>query len=263
MREVNKVKAKIICILVMTLLITTTVSVVGTMNEIKKEENLLTSGPTIEWMNTYGGDQFDQFRCVQQTSDGGYIAFGEYEESDMNYARLMKLDSNGDIEWSVINYDINGSAYDVLMLMNYVIQTSDGGYLASGHSDYYYTDGELGFWGIGGFLWKTNSDGDTEWLYFYYDVDEILRLCVFQMTEVDDGYIGGGTAVDYVDLNFTEYTSDFMIQMVDFDGNLLWYETYDLGYYEVCISFDIRSEDEYFLSGMYSEDDTWINDDDE
>jgi len=257
-------KAKIICILVMTLLIATAINAVGTRNEIKNEESLLMSGPEIEWMNTYGGSQFDQFRCVQQTSDMGYIVFGEYEESNMNYARLMKLDSNGVEVWNVINYDINASSYDEAgELMTYVIQTSDGGYLASGFSKYYYTDGESGFWGNCGFLWKTNSVGNTEWLKFYFDADEILWLCMYEMTEVDDGYIGGGMSVDYVDMNLTDWTLDFMIQKVDFDGNIDWYETYDLGGWEVATSFDITDEGNYYLSGLYTEDNIWINDDDE
>jgi hypothetical protein len=174
----------------------------------------------------------------------------------------MKLDSNGDEVWSIINYDINASSYDG-ELMNYVIQTSDGGYLASGYSNYYYTDGETGFWADCGFLWKTNSVGSTEWLKFYFDVDEILWLCIYEMTEVDDGYIGGGMSVDYEELYSPNYTLDFMIQKVDFDGNIDWYETYDYGGWEVATSFNITAEGNYFLSGLYSEDEIWINDDDE
>jgi hypothetical protein len=257
-------KKKILGILVMMLLIAAAVlPVAGTMNVIKTKYKALISGPEIEWMKTYGGDQFDQFRCVKQITGGGYIAFGEYEEMDMNYARLIKLDSDGSVNWSVVNYDINASSYDEEgELMNYVIQTSDGGYLASGFSSYYYTDGETGYWYMAGFLWKTNSDGDTEWLKFYYDLEEILWLSIYQMTEVNDGYIGGGMSVDFEDENLTDWTLDFMIQKVDFDGNLSWYKTYDLGFFEVGESFDI-TDDGYFLSGVYSEDDTWNNDDDE
>ena len=254
-------KAKIICILVMALLITTAISAVGTTNEVKKEESLLISGPAIEWMNIYSGEQFDQFRCVQQTSDGGYIAFGEYEESNMNYGRLMKLDSNGNEDWSVINYDINGSSYSgPSELMNHVIQTSDGGYLACGISEYYFTEADG--WANCGFLWKTDSVGDTEWLKFYYDVEEILILFIYEMEEVADGYIGGGSTIDYLDMNLTEYTHDFMILKVDFNGDLAWYKTYELGGYEIGISFDI-TDDGYFLSGLYSVDETFNNDDDE
>jgi hypothetical protein len=242
-------------------LITTAISAVGTTNDIKKEESLLMSGPTIEWMNTYGGEQFDQFRCVQQTSDLGYIAFGEYEESDMNYGRLMKLDSNGIEVWSVINYNINGSSYSgPSELMNHIIQTSDGGYLACGISEYYFT--EAGGWANCGFLWKTDSVGATEWLKFYYDVEEILILFIYEIEEVADGYIGGGSTIDYLDMNLTEYTHDFMIQKVDFNGDLVWYKSYELGGYEIGISFDI-TYDGYYLSGLYSVDETFNNDDDE
>ena len=127
-------KKKILGILVGTLLIATAViPAVGIMNKIKTIDTVSVNEPESEWFKLYGGDQFDQFRCVKQTTGGGYIAFGEYEEMNMNYARLIKLDSDGSVNWSVVNYDINASSYDEEgELMNYVIQTSDGGYLASG-----------------------------------------------------------------------------------------------------------------------------------
>ena len=250
---------KIVGILVCTLLIATAVfPVIGTVNEKINQTNNTFLQPSIEWQKTYGGDEFDLFRCVQHTSDGGYIAFGEYEEDDNNYARLIKLNSTGDEEWSVINHDINGTGFDVDELMNYVIQTSDGGYLTSGHDMYYYIEG--GFWYYGGFLWKTDSDGATEWLKYYYDVDELVYMVIMQLTEVDDGYIGGGLAVD-AEESGPDYDLNFSIVKVDFNGNLTWYEQYDLYGYEYACSFDNTTDGGYFLSGTGSINDTYPDDD--
>jgi len=246
-------------ILVATLFIATAViPAVGTMNEKINQNNNTFLQPNVEWVKTYGGDEFDQFRCVQNTSDGGYIAFGEYEEDDINYARLIKLNSTGDEEWGVINYEINGTAFDQDELMQYVIQTSDGGYLASGHDMYYYIEGD--FWYYGGFFWKTDSAGVTEWLKYYYDIDEFLYMVIFQFTEVVDGYIGGGLALD-AEESGPDYDLNFSIVKVDFDGNLTWYKQYDLYGYEYASSFDITTDGGYFLSGTSSINDIYPDDD--
>ena len=251
---------KIVEILVVTLFIATAViPAVGIINEKINQTNNTYLQPTVEWVKTYGGDEFDMFRCVQHTSDGGYIAFGEYEEDNNNYARLIKLNSTGDEEWSVINHDINGTGFNQDELMEYVIQTSDGGYLASGYDWYYYIEGD--FWNNGGFLWKTDSNGVTEWLKYYYDVDEFVYLVIAQLTEVDDGYIGGGLAVDAVESG-PDYDLNFSIVKVDFDGNLLWFEQYDLYGYEYGSSFDITTDGGYFLSGTSSINDIYGDDDD-
>ena len=117
-------RKKVVGIFVMTLMIGAAVlPAVGTMNE-SKELKLLMDGPSVEWDKSYPGPEFDQFRDVKQTDDGGYIAFGEYEEETMTYARMIKVDSEGNEEWTIINQDINGSGYDNGELMNSLLITS-------------------------------------------------------------------------------------------------------------------------------------------
>jgi hypothetical protein len=255
-------KAKIVCILLVTLLIATALPAVGTIYKLKTKERTISSGPQIEWIKNYGGYQFDQFRCVKQTSDGDYIAWGEYEEENINHGRLILVDATGNEIWSTVNYDINGSNYDE-ELMHYVIETNDGGFIASG-SDIYYYPIETGFWNPGGFLWKVDSDGETVWHKYFYDEEEILWGSLFEFALVEDGYIGGGMAIDYLDENLTEWTMDILLMKVDFDGNIVWYENYDLGGYELATSFDILADDEgYFLSGFYSVNEVIFDDDDD
>jgi len=255
-------KAKIVCILVVTLLIATALPAVGTINKLKTKERAISSGPQIEWMYTYGGNQFDQFRCVKQTSDGDFIAWGEYEEENINHGRLILIDDKGEEIWSTVNYEINGSNYDE-ELMHYVTETNDGGFIASG-SDIYYYPLEPGFWNPGGFLWKVDSDGETVWHKYYYDEEEILWGSLFNFELVEDGYIGGGMAIDYLDENLTEWTMDILLMKVDLDGDLVWYKNYDLGGYEIATSFDILADGEgYYLSGFYSVNDVIFDDDDD
>jgi hypothetical protein len=247
---------KIAGIFVMMLLIAAIVLPIAvSMNENKiyLKETTQFMQPTIEWEKSYPGEEFDQFRCVKQTSDGGYIAFGEYEESSMNYARMIKLDSEGDEEWTNINHDINGSVYNDWELMNSVMQTSDGDYLAGGLYTYHYQETyqgeEYDLWGTAGFLWKVDAAGNTEWIKETYDIETLTYIVPFQTVELDDGYISAGMARIFLDPELTEYDDDVVLFKTDLEGNLLWYKTYDLGGYEGGQSLYKTSDDGYYITG--------------
>ena len=62
--------------------------------------------PTVEWQKTFGGNEFEWFYCIRQTNDGGFIATGTTEESDMHYGWLVKVDANGNEE------NLNGDQRD-------------------------------------------------------------------------------------------------------------------------------------------------------
>jgi hypothetical protein len=247
---------KIVGILVMTLMIATAViPAVGIMNDLKIYQKEITPflQPTIEWEKSYPGDEFDQFRCVKQTEDGGYIAFGEYEESNMNYARMIKLDPEGNEEWTIINHDINGSAYGDAPegeLMNTVMQTTEGGYLAVGHYNYFYQVEEFDdFWGAAGFLWKVDSTGNTEWIKETYNLDPPTYIAPFHSVELDDGYISTGYITTFLNPELTESNTDVGLFKTDLEGNLLWYKTYDFGGYEGGQSLTQTSDGGYYITG--------------
>jgi hypothetical protein len=63
------------------------------------------SAPAEQWNRSFGGDGKDISRCVQQTSDGGYIVAGTtipYGKELEGYhdAWLIKVDRNGNIQWN-------------------------------------------------------------------------------------------------------------------------------------------------------------------
>ena len=54
------------------------------------------------WTKTFGGTEFDQGWSVQQTTDGGYIITGIYEDNNGSNedVYLIKTNSQGNISWT-------------------------------------------------------------------------------------------------------------------------------------------------------------------
>lgn len=85
------------------------------------------------WENTFGGTLGGKGHSVQQTSDGGYIITGEaYSRggTDCNIG-IMKTDSGGNKEWDKA---FDGGSVD---WGTSIRQTSDGGYIVVGTTEYY------------------------------------------------------------------------------------------------------------------------------
>lgn len=252
---------KIIAFLVMTLMIATAVlPVVGTMNEEKSIEISNVDEPTVEWLKTFGGDEFDHFHMVKQTIDEGYIACGLTEESDNYFAWLVKLDSNGNEEWSKINYDINGT---LLTNTNFgimsfdVIQTNgDNGFLVSGcsmTSDEF--QGET-VWGCTGFLWKTDNLGNTEWVKHYYDLEEdnIASYFFYEVIEVLDGFVMGGFKY-YLSNEGELINVNGGILKTDKSGEIIWANDFEQNGEDHLSSVFPTSDGGYVLAGWIDRED--------
>jgi hypothetical protein len=137
------------------------------------------------WTRTYGGSEAEAASCVQQTTDGGYIAvgytytFGPGAPGYYANVYLIKTDSLGDTLWTRA---YGGSKEDDRGLS--VAQTSDGGYIAVGWTECFGPD-----W-IDLYLIKTDAQGDTLWTRVFGGAD-VNEGCSVQQTW-DGGYIIAG-----------------------------------------------------------------------
>ncbi|NQU35430.1 MAG: T9SS type A sorting domain-containing protein [Bacteroidetes bacterium] len=110
------------------------------------------NGDTL-WTRTYGGNNSDGCKSVQQTSDGGYIVAGtteSYGSGEMD-AWLVKTDASGDTIWTkTFGGDSDDRGWSAR-------QTSDGGYILTGGTASFGAGGE-DVW-----LVKTDASGVIVW----------------------------------------------------------------------------------------------------
>jgi len=117
------------------------------------------------WSKCFGGSSTDYLNSIATTSDGGFIAVGETESNDGDLSGnhgqwdgwIIKINSTGQKVWAE-TYGESGKDY-----LTDVIQTSDGGYMASGYT--LSTDGIFSdnHGGQDAWIVKINSTGNKTW----------------------------------------------------------------------------------------------------
>ncbi|MDH5466520.1 MAG: hypothetical protein OEY25_03790 [Candidatus Aminicenantes bacterium] len=186
----------------------------------------------IEWQYTYGSISSDYASSIQQTSDGGYIVAGSSEsfgDIDSDFW-ILKLDSNGDIEWQYVYGAIQDDSFHSIQ------QTSDGGYIVAGDT-LSFGDGSDDIWVL-----KLFSTGEIEWQRAYGgDGGDYARS--IQQTS-DGGYVVAG------------YTSSFGMGSVDFwilklnsSGEIEWQRAYGGSNGDYAQSIQQTSDGGYVIAG--------------
>jgi hypothetical protein len=181
---------------------------------------------------TYGGEIYDRFYSVQQTSDGGYIVAGvTHSFSSGGYdIFLIKTDANGNIQWAKTYGEIsNEKAFSVQ-------QTSDGGYIVTGVTDYFSAViGDI-------FLIKTDANGNVIWAKTYGGTNTDSAFSVQQTS--DGGYIVAGWTS-----SFGAGGRDIFLIKTDASGNVEWAKTYGGTYWDEAYSVQQASDGGYIVAG--------------
>ena len=210
----------------------------------------------IEWDNTIGGIEFDAFRMIIQTSDGGYLLTGNSrsgiggDKTDSSYGDwdywVVKLDPGGTIEWQST---LGGSLGDIPYA---ILETSDGGYAVGGFSKSGIsgtkTDSSRG--GNDYWILKLDNMGSVVWQKTYGGDDEDA-LIAMQQTD-DGGYIVGGYSLsglsgDKTDTSFGE--SDIWILKLDSIGIIEWQRTLGGNDDDQIWTIELASDGGYILAG--------------
>ncbi len=153
----------------------------------------------IEWAESFGGSISDSVNSVASTSDGGFLAGGDFQSTiqvenetltsnGSTDCLIIKYSSTGKVEWAK---NIGGSSSDYI---NSVAATEDGGYIAGG--DFYSKTIQVGNEtltsnGSGdGLIIKYSSSGEVEWAK---NIGGSHDDYIYSVAETSDGgVIAGG-----------------------------------------------------------------------
>jgi uncharacterized delta-60 repeat protein len=198
----------------------------------------LNSTGFVDWQKTYGCHYGGFAKCIQQTSDRGYIVAGSTfsADTDTQDVWVLKLNSTGDVTWQ---NTYGGAGEDEAWSVQ---QTSDGGYIVLGHID------------SNGWVLKLDSGGSVEWQKTYRSASGGGTYS-FQQT-LDGGYVlAGETASNGKD--------DFWVLRLNSTGSVEWQKAYGGAGYDEASCVRQTSDGGYIVSGSTDsfgagENDIWV-----
>jgi hypothetical protein len=175
----------------------------------------------LQWRKCLGGTDYDEFKQIQQTTDGGYIFAGLTYSTDGDVSGnhggsdgwVVKLNTNGVVQWQRV---MGGSDDDELWSVQ---QTPDGGYILAGLT--YSSDGDISHNSGGTDCWvvKLDASGNTQWQKTiggknYDQLRSIVRTA-------DGGYIATGLESS-LDIPGWHGAYDVYVCKLDAQGEIQW-----------------------------------------
>jgi hypothetical protein len=186
------------------------------------------------WSKTFGGNEDDRGKSVQQTTDGGFIIVGSTESFGAGDADvyLVKTDANGNELWSKTfgGSDIDGG-YSIQ-------QTTDGGYIIAGFT-FSFGAGDADV-----YLVKTDANGNELWSKTFGGSDIDGGYSIQQTT--DGGFIIAGET-----RSFAVGVNDVYLIKTDANGNELWSKTFGESQIDQGFSVQQTTDGGYIIVGRH------------
>ena len=201
------------------------------------------SGDTL-WSRTYGSPTGNETAySLEVTSDSGYVIAGTTRSVGPGTQAdvwLIKTKANGDTLWT----RTYGGPYDDFGYS--VKQTSDGGYIVTGVTDYWGPDPQV-------YLIKTNASGNALWTRTYGPAGTYPRDIGWDVLQTSDG--------GYVVAGETAGGRDIYLVKTNASGNALWTRTYSVvggNYVEQGLSVQQTRDGSYLVGGQCGPGDLYV-----
>jgi hypothetical protein len=195
----------------------------------------LAAQPDTLWTRTYDIQALDYCESILATEDGGFVLAGCTRDPSYNDVCVLKVDSNGDIEWNLI-YGTDQQDDAALS----IIETYDGGYAIAGQTTAEYKSG------FDFLLMKLDGDGNVEWSGNYGGSLQDHAADLIQTS--DGGYLSVGYGYDVV--------KDIMVLKTDSNGAEEWRRYYGSPMWSESARSVMEVSQGYLLGGWSSEDDS-------
>lgn len=196
---------------------------------------------TQHWIQSWGGSNYDTFRSVTETSDGGFVVVGFSNSKDAGIANtsqhyqaiIVKYDANGNQKWI---QPFGGSVRDEFYS---VISTSDGGVIAVGSS--WSTD--AGFVNQGltdAIVVKYDQEGNQQWIQswggnYRESFDSVIETS-------DGGFVVVGSSSSTNAEFSNRGKTDAIIIKYDGNGNQQWIQSWGGNSYDSLYSVTETSD---------------------
>ncbi|MEP7170252.1 MAG: T9SS C-terminal target domain-containing protein, partial [Bacteroidota bacterium] len=218
------------------------------------------SSGIIQWEKSLGGSQIDEAFKIAQTNNKGYIVVGISESIDGDVTGnhggwdswVLKLDSLGNLEWQK---SYGGSSTEA---MQSVVQTNDGGYIATGYT--WSNDGNVtanfgnaDYWTI-----KLDSSGNLQWQKSFGGSSSELALAVLQST--DGNYeIGGWSESNNGNVTGNHGTEDYWVIKLDSSSNIQWEKSLGGSNADVFFSMQHTQTHGFIIAGYTTSNDSDVS----